>query len=442
MGNVMSEWAAQINFHKSSFFECEQSLNAQQPWLKSFRDASIARFSELGFPSAHSEEWRFTNISRIMEVPFRRAAPAPKALPASQVLSFMFPEAECIQLVFINGIFSKSHSVFHSLPKGAHIGSLAEALNSHRALIEPILINPRDFGKDPFLALNNAFISHGAFVHIPSQASLPSPVHLLYLSTQASAATISFPRSIILADRGSQASIIESFAGIDGGMYLTNSATEIHMAPGSAIDHYRIQRESINSYHVASLQVFQQQDSSYISHSFSLGGSLVRNNFDVFLNGSGADCALNGLYEVRGRQHVDNHTSIDHSKPHCTSRELYKGILDDTASAVFNGRIVVRKDAQKTNARQTNKNLLLSKHSAINTMPHLEILADDVKCTHGATIGQLNEEELFYLRSRGIDQSMARMLITYGFASELLALLKIKPIQRQMDLMLLNRLFK
>jgi Fe-S cluster assembly protein SufD len=269
---------------------------------------------------------------------------------------------------------------------------------------------------------------------------LSDPVHLLFLSTSAADPMLTAPRNVIILGRGSQAVIVESYACLDKGAYFTNSATQIHAGPGSSIDHYKVQRESESAFHVSTTQVFQENDSSYLSHSLSLGGAMVRNNINVLLNGTGAECALNGLYVTKGRQHVDNHTSIDHASPYCSSRELYKGILDESSAAVFNGRIIVRKDAQKTNAKQTNKNLLLSRNASINTTPQLEIFADDVKCNHGATIGQLNDEELFYLRSRGIDEAAARTLLTYAFASDLLNAVKIKPIQCQMDLVLLNRL--
>jgi Fe-S cluster assembly protein SufD len=279
-------------------------------------------------------------------------------------------------------------------------------------------------------------------VYLPPDTVLRDPIHLLFLSTSHNQTdpVLSVPRSHIVVGSGSQVSIVESYASLDKGLHFTNALTDVIVGTNCSVDHYKLQRESENAFHIATTYVTQGHDSSYSSHSLSLGGSLARNNLNVVLNGPGADCELNGLYVSKGRQHVDNHTTIDHAKPNCTSRELYKGIMDDTSSGVFNGKIVVRKDAQKTNARQTNKNLLLSKNASINTMPQLEILADDVKCTHGATIGQLNEEELFYLRSRGIDREAARTLLTYAFASELLRSVKIKPIQCQIDLVLLSRL--
>jgi len=265
-------------------------------------------------------------------------------------------------------------------------------------------------------------------------------IHLLFLSTSQAEPSSSVPRNFIFAGERSQASLVESYASLDKGLYFTNAVTQVSLGGNSVVDHYKLQRESENAFHVAMTLVDQKENSTYTSHSLSLGGALVRHNVEITLAGAGADCTLNGLYVSKGKQHVDNHTSIDHASPNCASRELYKGILDDSSSGVFNGKIVVRKDAQKTNARQTNKNLLLSRNAVINTTPQLEIFANDVKCTHGATIGQLNEEELFYLRSRGIDKDSARTLLTYAFANELLSAVKIKPIQCQIDLVLLNRL--
>jgi Fe-S cluster assembly protein SufD len=263
---------------------------------------------------------------------------------------------------------------------------------------------------------------------------------LIFISTGKDEPVVSHPRNLIVVGNGSQATIIESYVTLDRGVYFTNNVTEVFAGPNSFIDFYKLQRESEEAFHVDTLRVLQERDSSFSSQSIALGGALVRNNIDVTLRGEGAECTLNGLYVTKGRQHVDNHTMIDHAKSHCSSRQLYKGILDDQSTGVFNGKILVRKDAQKTNAKQTNKNLLLSKEALVNTKPELEIFADDVKCTHGATIGQLDEEAMFYLRSRGIDEAAARVLLTYAFANDLLGCMKIKPMQCQVDLVLLNRL--
>jgi Fe-S cluster assembly protein SufD len=424
-----------------NFARFERSLNGGgHSWLKTIRRDALARFDELGFPTTRQEEWRFTNIAPIATAPFKPADPTPNSLTISDISRYTVCEARCTQIVFLNGFFSEHLSTVKYVPKGVRIVSLAKAFESDRALVEPALCQSDFYRHNAFTALNTAFMADGAFVFVPPGTALKEPIHLLFLSTNQPDPVFSVPRSLIIAGDGSQASIIESYASLGGGQYFTNSLTELHVGANAVVDHYKLQRESDFAVHVAMTRVIQDRDSNYSSHSLSLGGSLVRNDLNVVLNGSGADCELNGLYVTKGKQHADNHTTIDHAKSHCASRELYKGILDDASSGVFNGKIIVRKDAQKTNARQTNKNLLLSKGAGINTTPQLEIFADDVKCTHGATIGQLSEEELFYLRSRGIDKEAARTLLTYAFASELLAAVKIKPIQCQIDLVLLNRL--
>ncbi len=432
---------AEKNSYSINFAEFERSLNGKRnSWLGYVRKEALARFNELGFPTTRDEKWRFTSVSPIAAVPFKPADPRPNLLTISEISRFTVCEAMCTQLVFLNGFYSENLSTVKFLPKGVIISSLANALESHGNLLKPVLAQHASYRNDAFTALNTAFMTDGAFVYLPADTILKDPIHLLFLSTSQTDAAVSVPRSLVVLGNGSQASIVESYASLDRGLYFTNAVTEMHVGADCVVDHYKLQRESGHSFHIATMQVMQDRDSSFSSHSLSLGGSLVRNNVNVVLNGAGAECALNGLYVTKASQHVDNHTSIDHAKPACTSRELYKGILDDTSTGVFNGRIVVRKDAQKTNARQTNKNLLLSKNAGINTTPQLEIFADDVKCTHGATIGQLNEEELFYLRSRGIDKDAARTLLTYAFASELLSAVRIKPIQCQIDLVMLNRL--
>jgi len=280
-------------------------------------------------------------------------------------------------------------------------------------------------------------MSDGGFIFLPAETALKKIIHLLFISTPEAEATANFPRNLIVVGSGSEATVVESYVGSRAGAYFTNAVTEIIAGDHAIVGHYKLQRESGRAFHVASLQVEQSDSSEVSSHSISMGGVLTRNTIRAVMNGEGGELTLNGLYVARDRQHVDNHTSIVHARPRCTSRELYKGILDDRSSGVFTGRIEVRPDAQKTNARQTNKNLLLSTEALVNSTPQLEIFADDVKCTHGATIGRLNEDELFYLRTRGIDEGAARSLLTYAFASDILGMLKFKPLQCQLDLVLL-----
>jgi len=425
----------------SNFSLFEQSAAAgKQGWLHGKRRAAIARFAELGFPSTRAEDWRYTNVAPIAQAAFKPAGYEQNGLTSADIENYTFGELECCRFVFINGVFSHEFSSFRCSSRGARLMSLAAALETERNYVEPYLAQYASWDKNAFTALNTAFVADGAFVFLPPGSVMKETIHLLYLSTSRGHPTVSHPRNLIVAGSGSRVSIVESHVGLEKGVYFTNAVTEIVVGKDAVVDYYRQQRESESAYHVSTVQVAQEASSAFSSHSISLGGSLVRSDVNVLLNGEGGDCTLNGLYVTKARQHVDNHTSIDHAKPHCTSRELYKGILDEKSSGVFNGRILVRKDAQKTNARQTNKNLLLSEEALVNTKPQLEIFADDVKCTHGATIGQLEEESLFYLRSRGIDEKSARTLLTYAFASDIVGNIKIKPFQCQLDLVLLTRL--
>ena len=288
--------------------------------------------------------------------------------------------------------------------------------------------------------MNTAFISDGAFVYIPKDSIVDAPIHLLFIATASGKPEVSHPRNLIVAGANTQVKIVESYVGLDKAVYFTNAVTEIVAGENSVIDHYKLQRESVQAFHVATLQIQQARSTTFSTCSISMGGALVRNDVNAVLDGEGCESVLNGLYLVTGQQHVDNHTQIDHAKPHCSSREFYKGILDEKARGVFNGRIIVRPGAQKTDSKQTNKNLLLSEGALVNTNPQLEIYADDVKCTHGATIGQLSADVLFYLRSRGINLETARNLLTYAFASDITSRIKIESIRTELENILFSRL--
>jgi Fe-S cluster assembly protein SufD len=317
---------------------------------------------------------------------------------------------------------------------------LAAAIQSNRDLVEPHLAKHAGHEDSAFTALNSAFLSDGAFVYLPAGSIIDDPIHILYFSAVNGSPSVSHPRTLIVAGAGSQAKIVESYVGLDGEVYLTNAVTEVVAEEGAVIDHYKLQRESRRAFHIATLQVYQSRNTMVSNHCMSLGGGLVRNDINAVLDGDGGDCTLNGLYVVRGDQHVDHHTVIDHAKPHCSSRELYKGILDDYGRAVFNGRVIVRPDAQKTDARQSNKNLLLSKDALVNTNPQLEINADDVKCAHGATIGQLDADALFYLRARGIDEETARTLLIHGFLADVNSQLQIDAVRSAVECILMTSL--
>jgi Fe-S cluster assembly protein SufD len=418
----------------------KDAAGKSSPWVGKLRREAFAAFAAGGFPTTRLEEWRHTNVAPIADSVFRLSRAGTNGISAGKLSQFVFSEADCCNLVFVNGFYSVDLSSPGALPRGVRAGSLAAALRAEPKKLEPYLARYATGRKNPFVALNTAFMMDGGFLHVPEETTLHKIIHLIFLSTGDAAGTVAHPRNLIVVGSGSQATVVESYIGTQGGVYFTNAVTEMVAGDGAAVSHCKLQRESDDAFHMGHLTISQEESAEVSSHSISIGGRLVRNEISAVMNGEGGDLTLNGLYVTKNHQHIDNQTSIDHAKPHCSSRELYKGILDDSSSGVFQGRILVRPDAQKTNARQTNKNLLLSQDALVNTTPQLEIFADDVKCTHGATIGRLNDEQLFYLRSRGIGESQARALLTYAFAGDVVGAVKIKPLQCLLDLVLLARL--
>ena len=399
-------------------------------WLQGLRRAGLDRFIELGFPTNSWEEWKYTNIRPIPEIPFVQGPYDPSDL--SDLSDLTFDDTNAFRLVFINGQLSREHSRVDILPNGVRVELLGSAIESTPDLVERHLGRHAAHTNHPFVALNTAFIEDGAFIHIPRGIVLESPIHLVFLSRPGEKPTISHPRNLIIAEENCQATIVESYTG-DPGKYLTNSVTEVIAAANAVVDHYKIQREAEEAFHVGTLQVMLSRSSNFSNTNVALGASIARTDVNVHLDGEGAEATLNGLSIGRGKQLIDNHTKIEHAMPHCPSHELYKGIWDDESEGVFNGRIHVHQDAQKTDAKQTNQHILLSKDATINTKPELEIYADDVRCTHGATIGQLSDDALFYLRARGISLDEARSLLTYAFASDILERIKIEPLRDRLE---------
>ena len=405
-------------------------------WLRALRLVAAERFAAVGFPTRRNEEWRFTNISPIAETPFTLADETQSQLTADGLRPFTYEGMGGTQLVFVNGRFCAdlSSPIF---PQGVVISSLAEAMAASPELVEANLGRHAEFTTQAFVALNTAALEDGAFVHIKRGTIVDEPIHLLFVSVPSAGPTVSHPRTLIVAEENCQATIVESYSGAADQVYFTNAVTEVVVAANAVLDHYKVQRESLKAYHIATMQIQIARSANFSSHSIALGGLLVRNDANAYLGGEGIECTLNGVYLGNGRQLIDNHTAIDHAMPHCNSHEVYKGILDDHSRGVFNGKIFVRQDAQKTDAKQTNQTLLLSPTAQINTKPQLEIFADDVKCTHGATIGQLSDEALFYLRARGIPQDQARALLTYAFAGDIVSRIKVDAIRAQLDQVLL-----
>ena len=404
------------------------------------RKTAMSAFLAKGFPARRDEEWRFTDIRPITQTAFTLAGFEQQNVSADALGAALFPELKCSRLVFVNGHYTPALSHLESLPAGVTVGSLADALaRGDQAALRP-LISHANTDSAAFTALNTAFVEDGAFVHVGRSAVVPDPILLVYVSNPGATPTVSHPRALIHAEANSQVTVVESYVGATEGVYFTNAVVDIIGEENSVVDHYKLNREASGAYHIATTQIELGRGANFTSHSITLGGQIVRNDFNAGLRGEGIECTLNGLYIGRNQQIIDNHTSIDHAMPHCDSHEIYKGILDGQARGVFNGKIFVRLDAQKTDAKQTNQTLLLSDEAAVNTKPQLEILADDVRCTHGATIGQLNADALFYLRSRGIGKEQARALLTFAFANDIVNRIKVEPVRLALERALLTEL--
>lgn len=414
-----------------AFVEAERrSRETESGRLREVRGEAWERFRSLGFPTTKHEEWKYTNVAPIARAAFRTAPPRE---PASVPLAGMGGP----RLVFVNGRFHPGLSL-RALPKGVRAGSLREA--SLREAFEERVARYARFDQQPFVALNTALFEDGVLVEIGRSAVVEQPIWLVHLSAPGPEPSVCHPRVLILAGEQSQASVIEVYLTLGEGVFFTNAVTELAAAQDAVVEHYRIQQEAPWVYHIATVQYHQGRGASVLSHNVVFGGGLVRNDVNSVLDGEGAECILNGLYVAGGEQHVDNHTALDHAQPHTSSREYYKGVLDGKATGVFNGKIIVRPGAQKTDAIQSNKNLLLSTDASINTKPQLEIYADDVRCTHGATVGQLDEEAIFYLRTRAIPRETARELLTYAFAADVLGRMKVDAVREQLEGELFRRL--
>ncbi|MGD1156764.1 MAG: Fe-S cluster assembly protein SufD [Terriglobia bacterium] len=433
----------QEGLYLSSFTHLENTLNENvAAWVPKLRRTAIESFAELGFPSTHDEEWKYTNVAPLVSLPF---APARVKLTEEirrRIERLPLADLGCSRLTFFNGRYIPELSKLREVPKGLKAGSLASAFKNHGAVLERHLARYADARTHAFVALNTAFFEDGAFIEVPKGAVLQKPLHILQVSLGGGRTTVSHPRNLILMGSTGQATIIETFFSLAEEPTFTNTVTEIVAGEGALLDYCKVQQESAAALHYARVQVQQERSSTVATHSIQLGGALTREEVQAVLGGEGAESLLHGLYVITGQQHVDNHTTIDHAQPHCSSRELYKGVLEGKSQGVFNGKIIVRPDAQKTDSKQSNKNLLLSEDAIINTKPQLEIFADDVKCTHGATVGQIDAEAVFYLRSRGIAADEAKSLLTYAFANDVMERIKFQPLRERLAERLFARLAK
>lgn len=408
-------------------------IGAHVDWVATMRREALARFERIGLPGRKDESWRFTNIAPIEQTVFAGPDPEPIVDDGIRAAAGRFAIAglDAHRIVFVNGVYQPALSNF-KMGGGLRITAVANAIDRGDTVFGA------HFGENiagldhPFTVLNAAFFQDGAFVHVADGAVVDKPIHLIYLAAAGARPLALHPRTLVVAGRAAQATILETYAGIGEGAYLSNGVTEMLLAEDAHVDHYKLQIEGPGACHVQSLYARQMRSSNLRTHSFALGAALARQNVSVVLGGEGSETVLNGLYAIGGTQHCDTHTRLDHALSHGRSAELYKGILDGRASGVFTGRIKVHPDAQKTDAYQKNKALLLSDDAVVNTQPQLEIFADDVKCTHGATVGQLDAESAFYLRARGIGSEEARALLTFAFAGEVIDQVRIEPLRGEL----------
>lgn len=407
---------------------------ADPAWLKPVRQAALEQARGLGFPTLKNEEWRFTNIAPLLQLPLHLAHEPSRAISLPDLKPFCFG-LEGPRLVFVDGYFSAALSLKGKITR-ARLGNL---LADKESEFEQLLTGPAAPAPEFFASLNTAFFHDGAFVSVSAGHEVEQPIHFLFISTGEHEGAVVQPRNLIVADPGSSVKVLESYVSLNGAAQVTNAVTELVLGENARIEHCRLQMENERTFHIATVQARQAADSRWLSHSVAVGGRLARHHVNTVLGGSGAEGVLNGLYLGRGDQLIDHHTIVDHATPHCESHEYYHGILADRSHGVFNGKIFVRKDAQKTNAKQTNRNLLLSDAAVVDTKPQLEIFADDVKCTHGATIGQLSEEALFYLRARGIGLENARRMLIRAFANDMVERINLEPVRAVLGDLLLER---
>ncbi len=407
-------------------------------WLRSFREQGLSELSRRGFPTTRNEDWKYTDVAPIVSRPFAPVAAVSKVELKARVEQLALPGP---RLVFVDGRHSPELSSLAGLFAGVTVKPLRQAMREDADALAAVLGRRARSEANPFIALNAALLDEGAFVQVRPGAVAPSPVQLVFLSSGAdSAPVLSSPRVVVVSGANSEAALVELYAGVEGGASFTNAVTEVVLGENARLHHYKLQVEPDAAFHVASLHAEQARDSRLASHVFALGGALARNEVSSVFAGEGGECVLNGLYVGRGTQHLDNRTDLDHAVPRCTSRELYKGVLDGRSRGTFHGRVLVRADAQRTDASQTNRNLLLSEEALVDTRPQLEILADDVKCAHGAAVGRLDEQALFYLRARGIPKAEAERLLTYAFASEVVGAVTLEPLRARVEQLLAARL--
>ena len=424
--------------YPAAFESFRQGRGADGPaWLKNLGDHAWSRFSQLGFPTARrgNEKWKYTNVAPIARADFGYSCDLnpDDGLVAGDLQELAPLEKEWVNVVFVDGRFSSLLSTMPDTANGARVTSLAEAIQNDGQVVQQHLAEHAEFEEDGFTALNTAFLSDGAFVHVPEGRVSSAPVHLVFVTTERELPRVSHPRTLIVVEANAGITVVETYVGPSGAEYFTNAVTEISVGDGAQVNHYRLLLESPQSFHVSTSRVCQGRDSVFTSGSFTTGTLLARSDFQVLLDGPGGSSTLNGLSLTADKQHVDNLISIDHAKPNTSSRLNFKGILDGKSRAVFGGQVLVRKDAQKVDAQQSDKNLLLSDQAEVDSKPSLLIYADDVKCGHGATAGHVDEDALFYMKSRGLAPEIASRMLIHAFAREIIETVSLEPLREYLD---------
>lgn len=430
---MVTELIKSENSYQTAFHSVRE-VSPTVPWLELVRSSAMDRFEQLGFPPVHEEDWKYTNLAALAKESF---VPATTSTGSVDVSGFAYPETEGAHLVVVNGFLREDLSQTSGLGDAVAVDLFSAAADArYNKIIRKYLARNAGYHNNGLTALNTAFLQSGVFLWIPKNVKVETPLQITFVAEGDQSA--SFPRVLVVAEENSSATLIESFVG--EGRYFTNATVEVVVKDGAHLEHYRLQRESTNAFHTSTTSVELGRASRYYTTSINLGAQLSRHDISVVMDHEGAETSVDGLYMVDSDQHSDTHSVIDHKQPHCNSHQLYKGILDGNGRAVFNGKVFVREGAQKTDAMQTNKNLLLSEKARVDTKPQLEIYADDVKCAHGAAVGQIDPEELFYLETRGIGPELGRNLLTYGFAEEVIAKIKIESIRAELDEAVLRQL--
>ncbi|HEX4264868.1 MAG TPA: Fe-S cluster assembly protein SufD [Verrucomicrobiae bacterium] len=440
MAQMMENEVNGTNPYLKNFERFEKQTN-QPAWLFPLRKAGISSFAEQGFPTLKDEDWRFTNVAPIARLPFKPMIESARDKAVAEMLpGAVFAKLAGSRMVFVNGHYAAELSSIGALPGGVKVSNLAAALAHDSALVEKHLGRYAQAQGNAFAALNQAFFTDGAFIYVPGGVTIEEPIQLIFISSAKEAGETIQPRNLIIADTNSKLTVVESYLSIGNAPYFTNAVTELVAGDNARVEHVKFQDESADAYHIATIQGQFGRTSRVTVHSFAVGAKLSRNNIRANLAGEGLECILNGLYLTKDEQLADHHMVVEHAQPHCASHEYFNGILDDKSKGVFHGRILVQRIAQKTDAKQTNKNLLLSDDATADTKPQLEIYADDVKCTHGATIGQLNDESIFYLRSRGIDTVTARRMLIHAFAGEIIERIQCDGAREELDKLVWDRI--